>query len=180
MSDHIWFDLSQEPERKITGMPQHKLCSSVVAAVRPWAATQRKKPREGEKNNTPAMFSGKIRLIWRSLKERQRPLQLRGGAWKQVQRERLRLQRCAGGTPPLSLVLFINLLHPPRASPDPHSSQREAIAFLSLLIPLHHTHTAPTSAPSAQEHTGQRTAGRRSVFHSQSKSKGRVRCSAGF
>lgn len=128
------------------------------------------KSRGREREQYPPCFQEKIRLIWRSLKERQ-PLLLRRGASKQVQGERLRLQRCAVGTLPLSLVLFINLFHPWRASSDPHSSQREAIAFLSLLIPLHHTYCAYLSP--AQEYKGQRTTGRRLVFHSQSKSKGK-------
>lgn len=123
-------------------------CDPLVFAVRPWATGQRKKPREAERT-IPTMLSGKIRLIWRSLKERQ-PLLLRRGASKQVQAERLRLQRGAVGTLALSLVLFINLLHPRRASSDPHSSQREAIALLSLLIPLHHTYRAYLSPVSTR------------------------------
>lgn len=118
------------------------------SAVRLWATGQRKKPREGERT-MPPMFSGKRRLIWRSLKKRQ-PRRLRRGVSKQVQGERLRLQRCAVGTPALSLVLFINLFHPQRASSDPHSGQREAIAFLSLLIPLHHTYCAYLSPVSTR------------------------------
>lgn len=105
--------------------------------------------RGREREQYPPCFQEKIRLIWRSLKERQ-PLLLRRGASKQVQGERLRLQRCAVGTLPLSLVLFINLFHPWRASSDPHSSQREAIAFLSLLIPLHHTYCAYLSPVSTR------------------------------
>lgn len=80
----------------------------------------------------------KIRLIWRSFKEHQ-ALQLRRGASEQVKGERLRLHRCEVGALTLSLVLFINLFHPWRASPDPHSSQRQVVAFLPLLILLHHT-----------------------------------------
>lgn len=59
-----------------------------------------------------------------------------GGAQEEVRRNWLGLHRSEVAAPKLSLVLFINLFH---ASSDPHSRQRGGVAFLPLLIPLHHT-----------------------------------------
>lgn len=93
----------------------------------------KRKSRESEQEQGPPSFQEgpwrvwgpwKIRLIWRSFKEREAVL-LRRGASEQVQGERLGLHHCEIGAPTLSLVLFINLPHPLRASSDPHSSQRE-------------------------------------------------------
>lgn len=140
-------------------------------AVRRWATEQWKK--KGGREKCPPCFQKKNKANLKVI-ERAAAAAAQEGAWKQVQRERFRLQRRSVGTLPLSLVLFINLFHPPRASSDPHSGQREARAFLPLLIPQRHTYCAHLyEAQSAQEHKGQRTTGRRFVFHSQSKSRGK-------
>lgn len=119
----------------------HNLYSSVVFYFFSGHQEDSNQSKEREWEQYPPSFQEgpwKIRLIWRSFKEHQAP-QLRRGASEQVKGERLRLHRCEVGALTLSLVLFINLFHPWRASPDPHSSQREVVAFLPLLILRHHT-----------------------------------------
>lgn len=167
MSNPIWDESSRDKSLGYSCTFSH-----LLLFLQPTGGQQgkeKKKTRKGERSTHCVSRKNKanLKVIERAVAEAaQWGVEVGGGeGWKQVQGERFRLQRCAVGTPPLSLVLFINLFHPPRASSDPHSSQREAIAFRSLLIPLPHTYCAHLyEAQSAREQKGQRTTGRLFVF----------------
>lgn len=82
-----------------------------------------------------------------------------------MQGERLELHCCEVDTPPLSLVLFINLFHPRRASSDPHSSRGEG-GCLSSIIDAAASHEPHSPEPSLwRSHKGQKTTGRHLASH---------------
>lgn len=82
-----------------------------------------------------------------------------------MQGERLELHCCEVDTLPLSLVLFINLFHPRRASSDPHSSRGEG-GCLSSIIDATASHEPYSPEPSLwRSHKGQKTTGRHLASH---------------
>lgn len=180
ISDHISDHIRDRGERENQSALPHEVRSSVVFFPSIRGQQDNEKADKESENNTRHVFQEgpwKIRLIWRSFKEGRAPRLGRGGARKnKCEGERLGLRCCVAGTPTLSLVLFINLFHPRRASSDPHSSQREAIAFLSLLIPLHHTSCTYPKPVSTGAQRSKNHRHRHLVFHlhSQSKVKGLI------